>query len=246
MKNLKLGTLYGISVGTGDPELITVKALHLLQTTKIIAFPVGINNKPGVAQQIIQQWLQPDQIIVPLDFPYVRDRAVLESAWYKSANIVWQYLQQGQDVAFACEGDISFYSTFTHLATTLKQLYPSTLITIIPGVCSLVAAASNLGIPLTIYDQRLTVLPALYTIEQLETALDNAEVVVLLKVNSVYQQVWQILQQRNLLEHSFVVEKATYSDRKIYQNLVDYPDLKLSYFSILIAHCYKNTEFASI
>jgi precorrin-2/cobalt-factor-2 C20-methyltransferase len=241
MKNLKLGTLYGISVGTGDPELITVKAMRLLQTTKIIAFPAGINNQPGVAQQIIQQWLQPDRVTIPLNFPYVRERAILESAWYKSAEIVWQYLQQGRDVAFACEGDISFYSTFTHLATTLKELYPQTLITIIPGVCSPVAAASDLGIPLTISDQRLTVLPALYTVEQLETALNHAEVVILLKVSSVYQQVWQILQQRNLLEHSFVVEKATCSDRKIYQNLVNYPDLKLSYFSILIVHCHNKS-----
>jgi precorrin-2/cobalt-factor-2 C20-methyltransferase len=244
MKNLKIGTLYGISVGTGDPELITVKALRLLQTTKIIAFPAGTNNKPGVAQQIIQQWLQPDRVTIPLNFPYVRDRAILESAWSKSANLIWQYLQQGQDVAFACEGDVSFYSTFTHLATTLKQLDPSTLIITIPGVCSPVAAASDLGIPLTIEDRRLTILPALYTIEQLETALDNAEVVVLLKVSSVYQKVWQILQQRNLLEQSFVVEKATCRDRKIYRNLVDYPDLKLSYFSILIVYVHKNTELA--
>jgi precorrin-2/cobalt-factor-2 C20-methyltransferase len=242
MKNFNLGTLYGISVGTGDPELITVKGLRLLQTTKIIAFPAGINERLGIAQKIIQQWLKPDQISIPLHFPYVRDRVILESAWHKSANIVWQYLQQGQDIAFACEGDISFYSTFTHLATTLKQLAPAVKIITIPGVCSPVAAASNLGIPLTIEDQRLTILPALYVVEQLETALNNAEVVVLLKVSSVYQQVWEILQRRNLLEHSFVVEKATSGDRKIHQNLANYPNLKLPYFSLLIVHCHKNTK----
>lgn len=234
MNEYNLGTLYGISVGTGDPELITVKGLRLLQTTQIIAFPAGINDRLGIAQQIIQQWLQPTQVTLPLNFPYVRDEAILKAAWHKAANLVWQYLQQGQDVAFACEGDISFYSTFTHLATTLKQLYPTARITTVPGVCSPVAAASELGIPLTINEQRLTILPALYTVEQLETALDNAEIVVLLKVSSVYQKVWQILQQRNLLENSFVVERATKSDRKIYRNLVNYPDLKLPYFSLLI------------
>lgn len=236
MENPNLGTLYGISVGTGDPELITVKGLRLLQTTKIIAFPVGINQQAGIAQQIIQQWLKPAQITIPLAFPYVRDEAILKAAWQKSANIVWQYLQRGEDVAFACEGDVSFYSTFTHLANTIQQLYPTVRITTIPGVCSPVAAASNLGIPLTIESQKLTILPALYTVEQLETALDNAEVVVLLKVSSVYQQVWQILQKRNLLQHSFVVEKATFSDRKIYKNLLDYPDLNLPYFSLLIVY----------
>ena len=193
-----LGTLYGISVGTGDPELITVKGLRLLQSTKVIAFPAGIDRQPGIAQKIISQWLQPSQITIPLDFPYVRERNILEAAWAKSAHKVWHYLQQGEDVAFACEGDISFYSTFTHLATTLKRLYPTAIVTTVPGVCSPVAAASDLGIPLTINHQRLTILPALYTVNELETALDTAEVLVLLKVSSVYQQVWQILQ------HNFV------------------------------------------
>ena len=237
MNDTFLGTLYGISVGTGDPELITVKGLRLLQSTRVIAFPAGINQQPGVAQKIITRWLQPSQIKVALDFPYVRERAILETAWAKSANKVWHYLQKGQDVAFACEGDISFYSTFTHLATTLKQLYPSAIITTVPGVCSPVAAASDLGIPLTINHQRLTILPALYTVEEVEIALDTAEVLVLLKVNSVYQQVWQILQQRHLLKHSYVVVKASYSDRKIYTNLIDYPNLQLPYFALLIVDC---------
>lgn len=237
MNNVNLGTLYGVSVGTGDPELITVKGLRLLQKTKIIAFPAGINNQLGIAQQIITQWLQPTQITLPLDFPYVRNKAILQAAWHKSANIVWQYLQKGEDVAFACEGDISFYSTFTHLATSLKQLEPTVKIATIPGVCSPVAAASDLGIPLTINHQRLTVLPALYTVKELETALDTAEVVVLLKVSSVYRQVWQILQQRQLLKYSFVVEKTTFSDRKIYTNLINHPDLQLPYFSLLLVKC---------
>lgn len=240
MKNASLGTLYGISVGTGDPELITLKGLRLLQNTKVIAFPAGINQQPGIAQQIIAQWLQPSQIKIPLEFPYVRDRTILKAAWHQSAKIVWQYLQQEQDVAFACEGDVSFYSTFTHLATTLKQLDPEAKIATIPGVCSPVAAASNLGIPLTINHQRLTILPALYTLGELEIALDNSEVVVLLKVSSVYEKVWQILQQRNLLEQSFVVEKATFSDRKIYANLTNHPHLKLPYFSLLIINCEQN------
>lgn len=240
MNNAKLGTLYGISVGTGEPELITVKGLRLLQNTEVIAFPAGVKNRLGIAQGIIQQWLQPWQITLALKFPYVTDEAILKAAWYKSADEVWQYLQQGRDVAFACEGDISFYSTFTHLATTVKQLYPAVPIITVPGVCSPVAAASDLGIPLTINEQRLTILPAFYTVRQLETALDTAEVVVLLKVSSVYQQVWQILQQRSLLERSFVVERATCSDRKTYRNLAHYPDLKLPYFSLLIIDCNKN------
>ena len=96
------------------------------------------------------------------------------------------------------------------------------------------AIASVLKIPLTVNSQRLVVLPAIYTISDLETVLDWAEIVVLLKVSSVYQQVWQVLQQRGLLESSWIVEKATFRDQKVYDNLSNYPQLKLSYFSVLL------------
>lgn len=228
------GILYGISVGTGDPELITLKAWRRLQQSRIVAFPAGIKNQPGVAERIITPWLQPQHITLPLQFPYVRDEASLQQAWQIAAREVWQYLQQGEDVAFACLGDVSFYSTFTYLAQTLQKLYPTAIIETIPGVCSPMAIASVLQMPLTVNSERLAILPALYSISDLEKVLDWAEVVVLLKVNSVYEQVWQILQQRNLLDFSWIIEKATFSDQKIYGNLSEYPQLKLSYFSILL------------
>jgi len=232
----KLGTLYGVSIGTGDPELITLKALKRLQQTKVIAFPSGISNKMGVAESIINQWIQTAQIKVPLNFPYVKDEATLQAAWHKATEQLWQFIKQGEDVAFACEGDVSFYSTFSHLANSFKQLHPDVLFKNIPGVCSPVAAAAELGIPLTTNSQRLTILPILDTLSELEIALANTEVLVLFKVSSVYEKVWQVLQKHNLLECSYVVERATFSDRKIYRNLNNYPQLKLSYFSILIVN----------
>ncbi len=231
---MKIGILYGISVGTGDPELITVKGLRLLQQSPVVAFPQGIGGKPGMAQQIVAPWLQPKQVQLPLDFHYVQDMAVLTQAWETAAQRVWQYLQAGQDVAFACEGDVSFYSTFTYLAQSLQHLYPETKVQLIPGVCSPMAAAAVLGLPLTIRQQRLVVLPALYTMAELETALDWADVVVLMKVSSVYSQVWQILQRRGLLTNSWVVVKATLPDMVVYSDLRTRPDLKLPYFSILL------------
>ena len=228
------GTLYGISVGTGDPELITVKGLRILQNSPIVAFPAGINNRLGIAQGIISGWLQSHQQTLPLEFPYVRDERILHRAWNSAARKVNYYLQQELDVAFACLGDISFYSTFTYLAQALQQLDPEVKIETVPGVCSPMAIASILGIPLTVNHQRLAVLPALHVVKDLATALDWAEVVVLLKVSSVYQQVWQILQQKNLLESSWIVEKATFPEQKIYQNLARYPELNLSYFSVAL------------
>ncbi|HEY9662351.1 MAG TPA: precorrin-2 C(20)-methyltransferase [Allocoleopsis sp.] len=230
----KVGTLYGIGVGTGDPELITVKGLRILQQVSVVAFPAGIANKPGIAQEIVRQWLQPTQQELPLVFPYVQDEATLTQAWQTAAAQVWQYLEQGQDVAFVSEGDVSFYSTFTYLAQTLQQRYPQAIVHTIPGICSPLASAAALGIPLTIRAQRLMVLPALYNVAELEAALQQAEVLVLMKVSSVYSQVWSVLERHQLLQRSWVVVRATCADQQIYTDLSQYPTLELPYFSLLI------------
>jgi precorrin-2/cobalt-factor-2 C20-methyltransferase len=231
---VQLGTLYGISVGPGDPELITLKGLRILKQVSVVAFPAGVQGKPGIAQQIVDEWLGSHQVQVALTFPYVQDLAILTQAWQIAAQQVWQYLRLGQDVAFVCEGDVSFYSTFTYLSEMLQQLHPECVVQTVPGVCSPMAAASALGVPLTVRDQRLAVLPALYNVGELETILDWADVVVLMKVSSVYEKVWQVLHRRQLLEHACVVERATLPEQEIYEDLRDRPTLKLPYFSLLI------------
>jgi len=233
-RSQSLGKLYGIGVGPGDPELITLKGYNLLQTVPIVAFPAGVGGKPGIAEQIIAPWLKSDQLKLPLTFPYIQDDALLNQAWQQAAETVWPYLQQGQDVAFVSEGDVSFYSTFTYLAQTLQKFRPEVIVQAIPGICSPLAAVASLGIPLTVRDQRLAILPAIYAIADLETTLHLADVVVLMKVSSVYQQVWEVLQRYNLLEQAYVVERATLPNQVIYTGLSDRPHLHLSYFSILI------------
>lgn len=229
-----IGKLVGIGAGPGDPELLTLKGLKRLQAAPVVAYPQGLGGNPGVAERIVAGWLLPHQVRLPLQFPYVQDDAVLSEAWQLAAEQVWAYAQQGQDVAFVSEGDVSFYSTFTYLAQTLQQRYPQVLVETIPGICSPLAAAAVLGIPLTIRAQRLTVLPALYTAAALETALQTADVVVLMKVSSVYSQVWPVLQRYGLLQRSYVVERATQSDQVIYADLSDRPHLQLPYFSLLV------------
>lgn len=229
-----IGTLYGIGVGPGDPELITVKGLRTLQRVPVVAFPAGLQDKLGMAQQIVADWLQPQQVQLPLVFPYVQDEAVLLQAWHTAAQQVWHHLEQGQDVAFVSEGDVSFYSTFTYLAQALQQLHPEAIVQTIPGICSPMAAAALLGIPLTVRSQRLLVLPALYNVAELETALAHADVIVLMKVSSVYAQVWQVLQRHHLLQRSYVVVRATLSDQVVYRDLSRYPTLALPYFSLML------------
>ncbi|ACB49889.1 precorrin-2 C20-methyltransferase [Crocosphaera subtropica ATCC 51142] len=239
MRAKRLGSLYGVSVGTGDPELITIKGQRLLQETSIIAFPMGVNGKQGLAEKIITPWITPQQKKLPLYFPYLQDEQQLKQAWKDATETVWEYLYQGLDVAFACEGDISLYSTFTYLAQTLREDHPQVTIQTIPGVCSPVATASVLGIPLTLGSQKLAIIPALYNMAELDQLLSWADVIVLLKVSSVYSQVWHRLERLNLLDHAFIVERANQPEEKIYRNLRDHPTLDLSYFSLMIitGHC---------
>jgi precorrin-2/cobalt-factor-2 C20-methyltransferase len=231
---MNIGTLYGIGAGPGDPELMTWKGVKTLQSVPVVAFPAGIQGRLGVAERIIQPWLLPHQIQLPLDFPYVREEDVLVKAWRIAAAKVWEYLRQGQDVAFVSEGDVSFYSTFTYLWQHLLEINPQATMTTIPGICSPLAAAAELGIPLTIQGEKLVILPAIYHVNEFESALDYGDVIVLMKVSSVYQQIWQILERRGLLQHSWAIAKATLPDRVIYADLRDRPDLKLPYFSLLI------------
>ncbi|MGF1536582.1 MAG: precorrin-2 C(20)-methyltransferase [Elainellaceae cyanobacterium] len=242
------GTLYGVSAGPGDPDLITLRALKLIQSTTVVAFPAGQGDRPGVAQRIIEPWLTPRHIQLPLRFPYTQDPETLAAAWRQAAAAVACYLQH-EDVVFVSEGDVGFYSTFAYLAEHVHRLHPAVAIVPVPGVCSPLAAAAVLGVPLALGDQRLTVLPALYTVSRgagsgdgpieagvsnLETALDTSDAVVLMKVSSVYSQVWHILQRRQLLVASAVVEWATSDRQRLYRDLSDRPSLELSYFSIMI------------
>ncbi len=243
-RNSSQGILYGIGVGPGDPELLSVKGLRCLQAAPVVAFPAGVQGKSGVAQRIIEPWIDAAQIQLPLYFPFVQDQSVLKQAWHKASQQVWQHLCQGRDVAFVSEGDISFYSTFTYLAQTLKDLYPEAVVESIPGICSPMAAAASLGIPLTVQGDRLAIIPALHGIDDLESVLAWAEVVVLLKVSSVYPQVWQHLKQLNLLQHSSIVVRASSSQQVIYQDLRQYPTLELPYFSLLIIQRTPHRSFA--
>ncbi|HSM81457.1 MAG TPA: precorrin-2 C(20)-methyltransferase [Nodosilinea sp.] len=228
-----LGILTGIGVGPGDPDLITLKALQYLEQADVVAFPAGRNGQPGLAQRIVAPRLAPHQQQLPLTFPYVFDPEELSTAWQQAADQVWQCLNQGHNVVFACEGDLSFYGTFNYLALSLEQRYPAATIRRVPGICSPMAAVSALGVPLTVQSDKLVVLAALYTLADLDAVLAWADVVVLLKVGSVYEQVWQLLQERQLLDQSWVITNATQPTQRIYQPLTPYPKLDLPYFSLM-------------
>ncbi|MEE3717226.1 precorrin-2 C(20)-methyltransferase [Tumidithrix elongata RA019] len=229
-----LGKFYGIGVGPGDPELLTIKGFRILREVDAIAFPAGRDGKPGMAEAIASKFIQPHQQQIPLSLPVVQDNSVLRVAWQTAVINLVPYLRQGKSLAFIAEGDVSFYSSFTYMMLGLKAKCPDLEIEIVPGISSPLAAAAVVGIPLTIWSDKLAVLPALNSILDLENALDWAEVIVLMKISNTYAQIWEVLRSRDLLNHSHVVAWATLTKQRIWSNLADYPHLVPPYASLLI------------
>lgn len=240
------GILYGVSVGPGDPEAIAVKGARVLQAADVVAYPAGRDGKLGFAQQIVAPWLRTGQQQLPLHFALSRDPDALEQAWSEAGDRVLAHLRRGESVAFACEGDASFYGTFAYLARAVRVRDPTIAIEVIPGVCSPLAAAAATAMPLVLRDQTLAVLPALYDLDALRRALDWADVVVLLKVGSVYAQVWEVLRARGLLGCSWAIERAGSAAQVIHPDLRAQPALELPYFSLLVVQVRPETPSAEV
>ena len=229
-----LGTFWGISAGAGDPDWITVKAARILSTVNWVACPQNAAGQPGLAYQIVRPWLRPEQTLLPLRLPFVTQPEVLQAAWRVAAQQLAPLLERGEDVAFICEGDVGLYSTFAYVAQALRQRIPALPIQAIPGVCSPLAAAAALGSPLVLGSEKLAILPALFTLSELEQACAWAEVVVLMKVASVYPQVWQWLAERGWLQQASLVVWAGWPQQTLFPTLEGLADYRPPYFSLLI------------
>jgi len=229
------GTFFGIGVGPGSPDLVTIRAARLLRSVPVVAFPAGRDGKPGMAEAIARHFLQPQQQTLPLALPFVQDEAILRSAWQAAALQVYGYLRDGMDVAFVTEGDASFYSTCSYLVRALHERDRELDIEVVPGICSPLAAGAALGLPLTLWSDKLIVLPAVHAIEDIEAALDWADVVGLMKVGRLYRQVWDILRSRDLLATSYAIAWATHPQERVWYDLTTHGDLDLPYFSLLVA-----------
>lgn len=230
----RLGTLWGVGVGPGDAEWMTLKGLRILQSVPVVAMPQGRDGNPGMAYRIVQDFLTPDHTLLPLHLPFVLNEDALHQAWAAAAQQLVAQLATGQDVAFIAEGDVSLYSTFTYMARYVRDLAPSITIQTIPGICSPLAAAAALHSPLAIADEKIAILPALYNLDEFSHALDWADVVVLMKVSSVFGDVWRLLADRHWLDRGSLVEWVGGQQQVLFPTLEGLADYRPPYFSILI------------
>ena len=211
-----MATIYAVGVGPGDPELLTRKAERVLRSVDVILAPVSNPSEASVALSTIREFIDEGrQEIIVHQFPMTSDKARLLTAWQGAADLIAAHAEAGRSVAFITIGDPLFYSTFIYLLRILREQWPQLPIEIIPGISSINAAASEALIPLVEGDERMVVIPATAGIEQIKTALESYETVVLLKVKSLFPAIIELLRATSKEQSTVFVERVGSSRQKV-------------------------------
>ena len=233
-----LGRLIGVSLGPGDPGLITRAAWAQLQRTDAVwTYPARSTKTPSYAFDIVQRaGLTPPAQHQTLLFPMTHDGDKLARAWLRAAQTVLPWLLAGQDVLFLVEGDASTYATFGHLARTVQALEPRTTTQVIAGVNAFTAACAARNLPLAEQDDTIAIVPAAYGVSAVDRLLTDFDTLVLMKVKPLMDDLIDWLTRRDLLPHTQFIERVGAPDERSI-NGVDLPALrgtKVSYLSLMI------------
>ena len=233
-----LGRLIGVSLGPGDPGLITRAAWAQLQRTDAVwTYPARSTKTPSYAFDIVQRaGLTPPAQHQTLLFPMTHDGDKLARAWLRAAQTVLPWLLAGQDVLFLVEGDASTYATFGHLARTVQALEPRTTTQVIAGVNAFTAACAARNLPLAEQDDTIAIVPAAYGVSAVDRLLTDFDTLVLMKVKPLMDDLIDWLTRRDLLPHTQFIERVGAPDERSI-NGVDLPTLrgtKVSYLSLMI------------
>lgn len=218
------GRLLGLGVGPGDPELITVKALRLLQGAPVVAYFVAKAKanagQGGNAYGVIEGYLLDGQQRLPLVYPVTTEKlapplsyeAVIADFYDTAAAQVADHLDAGRDVAVICEGDPFFYGSYMYLHDRLAERYEAQ---VVPGVCSMLGGVAMLGLPLVYRNQTLTVLSGVLSAEELKARLASADAAVVMKLGRNFEKVRQVLRDLGLDQRARYIERATMDNQRI-------------------------------
>lgn len=231
---MTLGTLYGVGVGPGDPELVTIKAFRKLKECPVIAYPKKMRGSKSYAQKIIGLYVDPQQkIMLGLVFPMTKDEDTLQQEWAKSVEQIYAYLQEGKDVAFVTEGDPMLFSTYIHLMKLMKAQHPDVPMQSVAGISSFNGTANRLHIPLADGDDHVAMIPATTNKEEMRKVLETHDGIVFIKIAKVLDQMLDLLEEMNLLKNTHVVTKVT-SDEEIIWDVENLRGTELNYLSCMI------------
>jgi precorrin-2/cobalt-factor-2 C20-methyltransferase len=196
-----IGTVFGVGIGPGDPELLTLKAARIIRSVPVLFVPKGKDGGDSYALSIVKALIdQKCQKVKELVFPMTRNEILLKQSWEKALEEIVTEISAGKDAAFLTEGDPLTFSTFIPIYRLLVERYPCISVDIVPGIGSAFAAAATSGISLVDGDERFAIIPAVFVLDQLPELLSRFECIVLLKVNRVFDRLVEILLPRALLD----------------------------------------------
>ncbi len=231
---MRLGKFFGVGVGPGDPELLTLKALRVLLAADHLFVASSSKNDYSRALEVIKPHLLEPKPIEKLSFPMTYDRKVLVQAWELNAKKVAEKLCQGKDVAFITLGDPSFYSTLIYLARELKKLLPWVEIEIIPGVTAAQAAAARLKVALSEGESSVLFVSGIKGKEMIYHLGKEIDTLVLYKVYRQAANILRALKDIGRLEETKGISFCGLPQEKIYQDLSSTSRSKFPYLTLFI------------
>lgn len=228
------GILYGVGVGPGDPELMTLKAIRAIETADVIIAPKTEKKEDSVALTIAQPYLKQGVEVLKLVFPMVFNQNELSDAWLSNRDTIVELLAAGKKVVFLTLGDPMFYSTFIYVHNLLRD--EGHLIEVIPGITAFCAIGSKLGYPLAEGNDVLSIIPATAPEEKITRALASADNVVLMKVYKNLDEVVSSLEQHDLLENARMISRCGMPDEVITRDLTGAMNSRQNYLSTIVSH----------
>ena len=207
---MTIGLLYGLGLGPGDPELVTLKALRLLRAAAVVAYPAP-EDGDSFARRIVAEWLDRGQREIRVRFP-MRPGPTPAAIYEAAAAQLAAVLDTGDDIAYLCQGDPLFYGSFAGILTRLAARYQ---VTVVPGVSSLTACAAAAATPLVQRDEILTVIPANLPEDALARRLAESDAAAVIKLGRHFAKLRRVLAQLGLLDRAIYVERASVPTQRI-------------------------------
>lgn len=231
------GHLYGIGVGPGDPELMSLKADRLIRSTGTVAY-FAAKGRPSNARRVAEHLLTPDHREIRIEYPVTVEALrpdesyedLLIECYDEAADRVAAELDAGHDVAVICEGDPFFYGSYMYLHNRLANRYDTT---VVPGISSPVAGSAALSRPLVCGTEVVSVLSAVLPEEELKSALAACDAAVIIKVGRNLPKVRSALESLDLMGRAFYVERATWAEQQV-SPLADADTHGAPYFSMVV------------
>jgi precorrin-2/cobalt-factor-2 C20-methyltransferase len=223
--------LYGLGVGPGDPDLITLKALKILQRAAVVAYPAPEQGE-SLARAIVAPHMPESCLEFAIRMPLVEARFPAQDVYDHAAVELAAHLEAGREVAVLCEGDPFFYGSFMYLFGRMADRHP---VEVVPGVSSLTASAAMLGAPLAARNDVLTVVPGTLPQEALRARLAQVEAAAIIKVGRHLGKLRRLLEDLGLLDRAHYIEYATMENQKSLP-LCEVTGERAPYFSIILLH----------